>query len=68
MVYEMYGYLTDNKNTDTERRKAMIKKIKEKLREPYFIEDLWSDSIRPAVMGLIGAVIGIAISHAIGLL
>lgn len=46
----------------------MIKKIKAKLKEPYFMEDLWSDYIRPAVLGLIGAVIGIAISHAIGLL
>lgn len=44
----------------------MIKKIKEKLREPYFIEDLWSDYIRPAVMGLIGAAIGIAISYVAG--
>ena len=38
----------------------MIKKIKAKLKEPYFMEDLWCDYIRPAVMGLIGAVIGIA--------
>ena len=46
----------------------MIKKINEKLREPFFVEDLLIDYVRPAVMGLIGAVIGIAISHAIGLL
>lgn len=39
----------------------MIKKIKTKLKEPYFMEDLWCDYIRPAVMGLIGAAIGIAI-------
>ncbi len=41
-------------------RRTMIKKIKAKLKEPYFMEDLWCDYIRPAVMGLIGAVIGIA--------
>jgi len=39
---------------------AMLKKIKKKLKEPYFMEDLWCDYIRPAVMGLIGAAIGIA--------
>lgn len=39
----------------------MFKKIKKKLKEPYFMEDLWCDYIRPAVMGLIGAAIGIAI-------
>lgn len=38
----------------------MLKKIKKKLKEPYFMEDLWCDYIRPAVMGLIGAAIGIA--------
>ena len=38
----------------------MIKKIKAKLKEPYFMEDLWCDYIRPAVMGLIGVAIGIA--------
>lgn len=41
-------------------RRVMIKKIKAKLKEPYFMEDLWCDYIRPAVMGLIGAAIGIA--------
>lgn len=46
----------------------MGKKIKAKLKEPYFMEDLWCDYIRAAVMGLIGAVIGIAISFATGLL
>jgi hypothetical protein len=39
---------------------AMLKKIKKKLKEPYFMGDLWCDYIRPAVMGLIGAAIGIA--------
>ena len=39
---------------------AMLKKIKKKLKEPYFMEDLWCYYIRPAVMGLIGAAIGIA--------
>lgn len=41
-------------------RRGMIKKIKAKLKESYFMEDLWCDYIRPAVMGLIGAAIGIA--------
>ena len=41
-------------------RRGMIKKIKAKIKEPYFMEDLWCDYIRPAVMGLIGAAIGIA--------
>ena len=41
-------------------RRGMIKKKKAKLKEPYFMEDLWCDYIRPAVMGLIGAAIGIA--------
>ena len=40
-------------------RRGMIKKIKAKLKEPYFMEDLWCDYIRPAVMGLIGAAVGI---------
>ena len=44
----------------------MIKKIKEKLREPFFIEDLLIDYVRPAVLGLIGAAIGIAISYMAG--
>jgi hypothetical protein len=44
----------------TRERRGMIKKIKAKLKEPYFMEDLWCDYIRPAVMGLIGAAIGIA--------
>lgn len=54
------------KNTNTERRKAMIKKIKEKLREPFFVEDLLIDYVRPAVLGLIGAAIGIVISYVAG--
>lgn len=66
MVCEMYGYLTDNKNTNTERRKAMIKKIKEKLREPFFVEDLLIDYVRPTVLGLIGSAIGIVISYVAG--
>lgn len=46
--------------TTRERRMRMLKKIKKKLKEPYFMADLWCDYIRPAVMGLIGAAIGIA--------
>lgn len=44
----------------------MIKKIKEKLREPFFVEDLLVDYVRPAVLGLIGAAIGIVISYVAG--
>lgn len=44
----------------------MIKKIKEKLREPFFIEDLLIDFVRPTVLGLIGAAIGIVISYVAG--
>lgn len=44
------------------------KKIKAKLKEPYLVKDLWCDYIRPAVLGLIGAAIGIVISFATGLL
>lgn len=59
---------TNKISTRKGEKQTMIKKIKEKLREPFFVEDLLIDYVRPAVMGLIGAVIGIAISHAIGLL
>ena len=45
----------------------MFRKIKKKLQEPYFIQDIIYDFVRPAVLGAVGAAIGIVISRLIGL-
>lgn len=57
---------TNKISTRKGEKQTMIKKIKEKLREPFFVEDLLIDYVRPTVLGLIGAAIGIAISYMAG--
>lgn len=55
------------KSEVAKKENEMIKRIKEKLSELDYVE-LWCDYIRPAVLGLAGAMIGIAICIAAGLL
>lgn len=55
------------RNSCGRKENALIKRIKEKFSELDYVE-LWCDYIRPAVLGLAGAMIGIAICIATGLL